>query len=283
MITLEEYIARRKKEDKLIEFNMDERAENTRICVNYVFEYFNNYLTSSEAEHLTILHNENLEKFMKPFIGYDLDVQKWLSRTYTEHGNHINRHICNVIKKYPFFYLYNLDSEFRSMSYECYSQCAKRFPYLKEQTEMIFLFIKEYHRVRSGLPYNSPEDLVRDVFICDSIDRWLIETQLKHHVNIMRFVCEYGLYFSNNSEMWPTTHRIKSKHFPYIKWDYDYKQKSNLFNLMSLYRKMPKKEFTVGKKQEFEVLFMYFWTHNILLDEEYWEEYSSKVIPTLLE
>jgi len=49
MLTIEEYIARRKKEDKVNEFYVDERNENMRLCVNYVFEYFNNYLNITEA------------------------------------------------------------------------------------------------------------------------------------------------------------------------------------------------------------------------------------------
>ena len=39
---LEEYILKRKMEDGINEFDKGKRAENTRICVNYVFEYFNN-------------------------------------------------------------------------------------------------------------------------------------------------------------------------------------------------------------------------------------------------
>jgi hypothetical protein len=50
LLSIEEYVARRKKEDKIDEFNIDERNENMRLCVNYVFEYFNNYLNITEAE-----------------------------------------------------------------------------------------------------------------------------------------------------------------------------------------------------------------------------------------
>ncbi len=50
MLSIEEYIARRKKEDKLNEFDIDARAQNIKICVDYVFEYFNNYLNITEAE-----------------------------------------------------------------------------------------------------------------------------------------------------------------------------------------------------------------------------------------
>jgi hypothetical protein len=34
-----------------------------KICVDYVFEYFNNYLNITEVEEKTVLHNEKLEKY----------------------------------------------------------------------------------------------------------------------------------------------------------------------------------------------------------------------------
>lgn len=37
MLTIEEYISIRKKEDGINEFNKEEQNENMRLCVNYVF------------------------------------------------------------------------------------------------------------------------------------------------------------------------------------------------------------------------------------------------------
>ena len=48
-MTLEEYIIKRKRQDGINEYDLDKRLENTRICVNYVFEYFNNYLETKKA------------------------------------------------------------------------------------------------------------------------------------------------------------------------------------------------------------------------------------------
>jgi hypothetical protein len=45
---------------------------------------------------------------------------------------------------------------------------------------------------------------------------------------------------------------------------------------------MPKKPFTRGRKQEFEVLMMYTWLHQVVGDETgYWQEYLEKVIPCM--
>lgn len=61
-------------------------------------------------------------------------------------------------------------------------------------------------------------------------------------------------------------------------YDYDHKQKSNLFNLNSLYRRISDKSFIKGKKQYLEVLMMYFGLHQIVGDDEnYWQEYMGKI------
>ena len=69
-----------------------------------------------------------------------------------------------------------------------------------------------------------------------------------------------------------------------MKYEYDFKQGRNLFNINPLYVKMPKKPFTRRRKQEFEILMMYFWLHEIVGNEEdYWQEYMNKVLPAISE
>ena len=68
MLRFEEYVARRKKEDRLNEFDFNARTENLRICVNYVFEYFNNYLDITAAENKTVLQFEKIERLC-PITG----------------------------------------------------------------------------------------------------------------------------------------------------------------------------------------------------------------------
>lgn len=58
MLSLEDYIAKRKREDKLNEFDIDSKVDNLRICVNYVFEYFNQYLNIDQMEQKTFLNED---------------------------------------------------------------------------------------------------------------------------------------------------------------------------------------------------------------------------------
>jgi hypothetical protein len=273
MLSIEEYIVRRKKEDKLDEFDTNQRAENMRICVNYVFEYFNNYLNITEAEERTVLKDEKLDKYRQQLRSYESEVREWLVGLYSEHGKHMNRNIGSALNQEAFFLLFDSDSEFRSLSYECYSNLIKRFPFLKDQTEMLFRFIKEYHRVES-----QRTNLEDSSMLPEEICEWIQNTWRKHQVNILAFADEWVSAFYDAEETWPVTHRRKSK-YSWRKYDYDHKQKSNLFNLDSLYKKMPKKSFIKGRKQELEIIMMYYWLHSLEGDAEgYWQEYLEKVI-----
>ncbi|MCL5290573.1 MAG: hypothetical protein M1489_06050 [Firmicutes bacterium] len=273
MITIEEYIARRKKEDGLKESNIENRIETIRIIVNYVFEYFNNYINITAAEERTALHDEKIDKYRQYIQEYDLEVIEWLVRNYGEHGSRLDRNIGRLLKEYDFFLLYNEDSEFRNVSYDCYSKLIKKLPFLNNQTEMLFLFIKDRHRVLSqrSMKFDSLP------VISDSITEWIETTWTKHQVSIVAFVERWVSYFLDNESLWPATHRKKSID-PGVKYEYDFRQKNNLFNIDSLYRKIPKKTYTKGKKQEFEILMMYYWLHNAEGDSGYWQEYIEKTL-----
>lgn len=276
MLSIEEYIARRKKEDRLNEFDIEARSQNLKICVDYVFEYFNNYLNTTEAEEKTVLHSEKLDKYRKQLQDYEPEVREWVVGIYDEYGKQIHRYIGNILREYELFFLYNSDSEFRNISYDCYTKLIKKLPFLKDQTEMLFLFIKDYHRVQSQKHFEFGVPT-----ITEEISDWINNTWTKYQVNLLAFAYDWINNFYDNEEIWPSTHRKKSQ-YTWRKYDYDYKQKSNLFNIDSLYRRIPKKPFIKGRKQEFEILFMYYWLHDTVGDDEgYWQQYLETVLPVL--
>lgn len=274
LLSLEEYISKRKKEDKINEYDIEARMENMRICINYVFEYFNQYLNIEEMEQKTFLNEERLEKFRKQLDMYQTDIQEWLINIYDVNEKHIHRSIISFLKNDELFLLYNTDNEFRSCSYDCYAQLIKKNSFLKGQTEMLFLFIKDYHRIQS-------EKEAPSAFITEDINEWLEKTWSKYKVNVWAFVSDYLMRFHSNDSLWPSKHKIKSNE-DWQPFMYDYKQKTNLFNLNTLYTKISKKPFIKGKKQYLEIIMMYIWLHEIWGDNEnYWEEYREKVVNNL--
>ena len=197
----------------------------------------------------------------------------------------MHKNLSNYIED-VYFLLYDTEAEFRALSYEIYPKVIKKFKFLNNQSERIYIFIKERHRVDSL--FSSYDDY----HICESIDEWIKETYQKYGVNLYNFCCSWVDYFYDTPDIWPIHYKKKSKYYDeYSKhtgfidktmlWDYDYTQKSNLFNLDSLYRNMPKKKFIKGKKQEFEILLLYCWLHRIETNEDYWDTYLRTILPRL--
>ena len=94
---------------------------------------------------------------------------------------------------------------------------------------MLFLFIKNYHRI------SSQERRKREPpFFSEDINIWIEDTWAKYRVNIAAFAENWVMYFFDHQDLWPITHRIKSQE-ELIKFEYDFRQKSNLFHLNTLY------------------------------------------------
>ncbi|ACD24299.1 hypothetical protein FDE76_17350 [Clostridium botulinum] len=272
MFTIEEYISKRKHEDNLNEFDKKKRIENIKSCIDYIFEYYNNYIEINNIDDGTVLNNEKIEKYRKYVSNYNEEVQEWLISIFNKHENNMNIIIRHVLEKNELFLLYNTDAEFRNESYECYSKLVKKYPYLKSDTEKLFQFIKDYHRLESNEEIEIP-------YFSDKITKWIRDTKETYGVNVIVFVYGYMNKFLNEEDKWPRTYKKKIKNNSYSdEWhyEYDYKKKRNLFNIDLLYPKISNKPFIKGKKQYLEILMMHYWIGDE--DKEYFEEYLNKVL-----
>lgn len=274
-------------EDGINEFDKKKTAENTQICVGYIFEYFNNYLKTAEADERTALHNQKVEKYRNHIKEYSDDIQNWLLNLYSSHHKFVHVYLRkNITDRY--FLLYDTEAEFRTLSYEIYSKAVKTLHFLEGESEMIYRFVKDEYRIHSEVPEG-----VEFHHITAEIDNWLIDTYRTRNVNLYAFCRTYITEFLWNVKLWPREHKKKSKYYndreTYMSgsyatiddrmfWNYDYKQKENLFAIDDLYRRMPKKTFTNGKKQFFETVLLYCYILNCDdSDEEYWQEYLEMV------
>lgn len=94
MLSIEEYIAKRKKEDRINEFDLKLRDKNLRKCSDYVFEYFTNYLKSLES--LMQIHelkekaknqaNNQIELLTVKEVCDILKISRWVVTKLVENG-----------------------------------------------------------------------------------------------------------------------------------------------------------------------------------------------------
>jgi hypothetical protein len=156
----------------------------------------NQYLDITKMEEQTALNNERLEEYRRQLRQYEPEIQEWLVNIYADYDKKINRSIINFLKKDELFLLYNKDHEFRGVSYECYAHLGKRYPFLKNHTEMLFLFIKDYHRIQS-----QPIKEFNTIFISEEINEWIEETWTKYQVNVLAFAFDWVHRFHENKDM----------------------------------------------------------------------------------
>ena len=282
-MTIEQYILMRKKEDGLNEYDLSKSSENLRICVNYVFEYFDNYLPNSPDSERTHSEEKKQDKYRQIVSKYSPDIQDWLVDLNARTGKHVHRQIRNLIED-KYFLLFNTDAEFRALSYSIYPQAIKRVKELEGEGEMIYNFIRDEHRVRSEFTLEQ-----QNIHIIDNIDKWIANTFKKYGVNIFAFCDDWCMYFSETPDLWEKSRKTRDHSYDslldnkryslnsYMFWDYNYKTDGDRFGLSTLYRNMPKKDYTIRKKQGFEAVMMYWWTHSCVGDEEGWVEYVTQL------
>lgn len=282
-MTLEQYILMRKKEDSLNEYDLSKRSENIRICVNYVFEYFDNYLENSPDSEKTFLEEKKQDKFRQLVSAYSPEIQDWLVDLNSRTGKHVHIQLRNMIED-TYYLLFSTDAEFRSLSYAIYPKAIKKVKELDGEGEMIYQFIRDEFRRRNEFVL-----VQQNMHITDSIDKWMSSTYKKYGVNIYAFCDDWCRYFSSTTELWEKSRKIRDHEFDSLLdakgftlsneafWKYDYLADGDRFGLNTLYRNMPKKDFTKGKKQAFDAVMMYWWTHEYTIDEKVWEAYQTQL------
>ena len=78
-----------------------------------------------------------------------------------------------------YFLLYDSEAEFRALSYEVYPKAVKKFKFLEGQSEMVFRFIKDAHRIRNSFHTyddfygNIAQKKVPKTAECDIINLWI--------------------------------------------------------------------------------------------------------------
>lgn len=291
-MSLGEYITRREEEDGINELDAKRRDENLRHCVNYVFEYFNNCLVTTTEDQLTPVLQKKVDKYKLTLTRYSPEIEDWLVALFIANGKQLDKPLRNTIDRHPYFILYDSEAELRELSYDFYSELKKRFPFLDGQAEMLFQFIKDYHRAQNVI-----EEDDKDIYINEKVSNWVQNTHKNYGVNVISFCANWLGYYMNNPRLWPSQYKSihdkemyewekknNSSFRPYdpFHWDYKYRSNSNLFNIRQLYYDMPKKPFTNRKKKYFEAIMLYIYLNIWGFDDDtnpYWPEYLKMTFP----
>jgi hypothetical protein len=259
MLSIEEYITKRKRNDKLNEKDITSKSTNTKHFLTYVLDYFNDYLSGYDEK--TVADENKLENYIKSLKGLSEKNKNFLCDINLNYSNYIDRHLKKFIEQNPQYFLISSDADYREFSYKCFPDLIKRFPYLVNYTNELFELLKD-------LPNAFSEDKI--IYINDNFNEWINDTNTKYNVSLEKFGYAYANYFFNNDRLWESKCRDKDNECSYA-WE----KAKNIFNIKDLYLQASGKPFIKNRKKELEMLIAYYWFSRMMGTDEDLKKYIS--------
>jgi len=103
MITIEDYIAQKKKKDKLDEFDFQKHSENMANVIKYVTEYFNEYLNLEDYNYEQVKMQQAVDKFKDSITEKYPTMHDFIISYYWDNKKRLDSIVektCNSFKRF---------------------------------------------------------------------------------------------------------------------------------------------------------------------------------------
>ena len=280
-LTLEEYIQKKKTEDRINEFALSQLIENEKRCSNYVVEYFNEYIPNYSAlPKKNFVSSEKCKKYKRSLVEkYSKSIIIWLLDFYINYGEQLDTYIENIVFGFDFI-VFDTAEEFEVATNYVYQSLIKKYQDVCFDIKMVEKFIKEYYDYVNTLKHNI-------YYISDGIDKWLDDIFEKYGVNLYCFCLEWVNHFCASPEIWVKNNKKEaSANSSYCKndmsayyWEYDYKHSKDLLCISSAYEYIKDKEYVKNDPnslKRIEIIMMFIYLKVLNKDSFYWNEYLSQ-------
>lgn len=262
MITIEEYIKKRKEDEKINEFDLENKSENMQIFIGYVIEYYNTYIDIDEMKKKLLKEDIKLRGYNKLITDYSIDIQEWLLRYYSLTGHRLHRPVQNYLKTFDIFLLVNNDNHFNRVSHKAYAKLGKKYKGLDNNLEWLQELIREEHAIQSKhYSFEITDYSFRVLDPSENLIKYVEKTLKNHNVNLLEWSEKYVFNFSDQFNKWPVGHKVQTEYEGY--YEYDYKQKKNLFNIDVIYGQVSQLPYIKGKKKMLSSLVKIMWANHI--------------------
>ena len=264
MLTIEDYIASRKKKDKLDEFDFQKHSENMGAVIQYVMEYFNEYLNLEDYSYEQVKTQQVIDKFKEGIVENFPTTYEFIISYYWSNKKRVDKLVSKAYEEIEDIEIFYLPEDDRKVAeYVCKNKL--KVVATEELLSNITIMSKEYRESQIEKP--SISDMKE---LDNAISDWVIEVYRKYNVNLLDFAREisykfYERYVDREYDGQTKTHYYINK--------YDYRYQDNPFNINDIYNRNKHREFIDDHKGELEMLIMYFWLLEDVHDESYWPEY----------
>lgn len=270
MQKIEDYIHTRKLKDKLDEFDFSKRSENMGKIINYVSEYFNDYLTPEDFSEEILKLQQNLEKSRKRLEEDYPTSHLFIEQFYMKHQKRIDTFIGKVIQNSVEAPLCYRLSDYMVIAKEVLYNRLLMKDESEETLNNVAIAVEEYTKRWNEEPDRSSMKEVDPVIV-----KWIMDAYREYGVNLLDFA--YG-YMSEWEKKYTETIYSRDIKESYLINHYDYQYQDNPFDINQWYEQHKDRPFIEGKKYFLEMLLMYIWLFEILDDSSYWGEYTQLMI-----
>ncbi|MBC9703751.1 MAG: hypothetical protein H9W81_01760, partial [Enterococcus sp.] len=265
MDKIEEYISKRKRKDKLNEFDFTQHSENMGKVIQYVSDYFNNYLSPEDYSYEQIKLQQNIEKSRKTLENRYPQTHDFIEKYYLEHQKRIDTFIGKACESFKDIDILYREDDFRKVAEEVVFNRLCIEDMNEDDFDNVTLAVEEYLKNHREKPYRS------EMKNLDSkIVNWVFDSYRKYGVNI-------SAYAYNIAWKWEDKYVERKYVREYEEScrinNYDYRYQENPFEIDQEFEKYKELPFFENKRDYLEMLVMYFWLFDMLEDTSYWAEY----------
>ncbi|MFX4263144.1 hypothetical protein ACOBQJ_13230 [Pelotomaculum propionicicum] len=265
MLTIDEYIAKMKRADKMDEFDYLKQSENMAAVIKYVMTYFNEYLTLETCDAEAIKMKHKMDKMEEEIESKYPKSKEFILNFYLQHRIGIHKELKKWLEGLSYFTFFYSEDDFSSAADNFCAGYKLKNASMNEYNTNIKILAAEIKK------YDTEEPSYSEMIHMDnSLVSWVRETFRQYGVDLSYFA--YNLA-NSYEQRYVKYERGKFGEGSYYVNNYNHRYNNNPFDLDRIYEDNKHRPFLKDRRGELEMLVMHEWLFNTVYDDDYWPEY----------
>lgn len=270
VLTIDEYIAKMKRADKLDEFDYLKQPENMSAVMKYVMSYFNEYLSMETCDAETIKVKRTADKLEEEVKARYPKSKEFILRFYLQYRIAILKELNKWLEDIPYYEFFYSEQDFSSAAQDFCTSYKLKDAKMEEYESDIKTLIAEIKQ------YNTDKPSFSDMLHIDSnLVAWVKDTYRQYGVNLFKFTSNLAEKYY---ERYVKYERVRYEERGYYVNNYNHRYNNNPFDIERIYEDNKHRLFLENKRGEIEMLVMHEWLFENVYDDDYWPEYVNLCI-----
>ncbi len=270
MLTIDEYIAKMKKADKLNEFDYLKVSDNMSSVMKYVMSYFNEYLTMETCDAEEIKFKHAIDKLQQEVMDRYPQSKEFVLNFYLRHRIRLDKELDKWVNDIPYFPFFYSDADFLSLADGFCSSYKISNDNMAEYQDNVAILISEIKQYQTDAP--RPVEMLH---LDNNIVAWVRDTYRQYGVNLYAFASDLAYLHYQRYVKYERGNYGETGY--YVNY-YNHRYNKNPFGVDQIYEDNKHRPFLDSKRGEFEMLIMHEWLFSMVYDDDYWSEYVNLCI-----